>query len=914
MIITHKISMDLAKRDIVPRIDVMQDDKYSRNLAITLLRNSVPFTPPAQCSILIRYQKPDHTAGGYDTLPDGSCAWHIAGNVVTLALAPQVCTASGQVKLVITLFSGAAELNSFPIQLDVHPIPTGIAESREYINITGFIPQSTDVRLGQYLAVSQIAPDGRIASVTSKDAPQTTYEYAREWGYNGTESAFAKKLITEIDTTLSKSGAPADAKAAGDAVRAAKSELETSLSLERARIDTIASLEEGSTTGDAELQDIRVGFDSTVYDTAGNAVRAQISELAGNLSAITGANCYDSSGNTANYYYDSTGTLVYSYGWHVTANIPVTPGATLEYSGLTNVGSAPYSVFKDDIGVVSVFKQQTGENQLVVPDGAAYVSFSLLATDAEAFTLIAGRNYVTPAEKAEITRQLSALQSKVDDRIQPDWTAGKYILYTSGTEQDSTAYSLTDFIDVSQYGALQVKTKVAGYAGVCLYDASKHYLEGFQPAFELSSIDVSGASYLRMSCMTVNLDEALIQVDPVASIANQLKYESSVGNYTNPAISINTSDFADGYLFANGVTIGESTLYKHSGFIEICGGQTINLHNITPAGSCSVIFYNGMYTPVSHVGNSSTGQLLASVIVEAPYNAVYMRFNVRTDTTDLASVSAEYVGGVKNGYLADALVQQWYDASHQSITNLFRRAASRLICTVIDDDTTDTASVLRFKAALDANGIKGTLAALTVNFARDTDLKDTLLGMERQGHQVVLHGYSQIAEYQDPDAEGNPEICEDNFVHGLQDMLAAGFGNPRFWVTPYGSCQESLQRIARRWGMHAICATHNTYNTTDGSEGRYNLNRCALNERDSDPTDPEETYTSSMAELKAIAQEAAENNGWLILMTHFANWTDGDHSRFDEFITFAEALGFEFMTLGEAWDYRKPIYDLNDLF
>ena len=55
--------------------------------------------------------------------------------------------------------------------------------------------------------------------------------------------------------------------------------LSSEIAVERARINTFTALENGSTTGDAELQDIRVGADGTVYESAGASVRGQIDQI-----------------------------------------------------------------------------------------------------------------------------------------------------------------------------------------------------------------------------------------------------------------------------------------------------------------------------------------------------------------------------------------------------------------------------------------------------------------------------------------------------------------------------------------------------------------------------------------------------------------------------------------------------------
>lgn len=67
------------------------------------------------------------------------------------------------------------------------------------------------------------------------------------------------------------------------------------------RMDTFTKLPEGSTSGNAELVDIRIGANGVNYDTAGNAVRGQFKEING-LSVLGGTNVYNNASSPE--YYD----------------------------------------------------------------------------------------------------------------------------------------------------------------------------------------------------------------------------------------------------------------------------------------------------------------------------------------------------------------------------------------------------------------------------------------------------------------------------------------------------------------------------------------------------------------------------------------------------------------------------------
>ena len=136
MIITHKLEMDLQEPGNLPRVHAVQDDTYSRNLELTLYSGLEPWKVPEGVEAVVRYRKPDGIGGEYNLLPDGSTAWAAEGNVLTVALAPQVLTVPGPVMLSVTLELGKERLTTFAICLSVRSaVRAEIADSEEYVNL-----------------------------------------------------------------------------------------------------------------------------------------------------------------------------------------------------------------------------------------------------------------------------------------------------------------------------------------------------------------------------------------------------------------------------------------------------------------------------------------------------------------------------------------------------------------------------------------------------------------------------------------------------------------------------------------------------------------------------------------------------------------------------------------------------------
>ena len=148
MIVTHKIDMDfLSKKEnaAVPQIHVVQGDCNSRMLELTLYADQVAWMIPEGTTVQIRYRKPDGTGGIYDTMPDGTRAWSIKDNTVSVLLAPQMLAVAGIVRSQVALLLSGNYLAAFETLVVVEEDPSvRTLKSEDYTNLQLWVAESVE--------------------------------------------------------------------------------------------------------------------------------------------------------------------------------------------------------------------------------------------------------------------------------------------------------------------------------------------------------------------------------------------------------------------------------------------------------------------------------------------------------------------------------------------------------------------------------------------------------------------------------------------------------------------------------------------------------------------------------------------------------------------------------------------------
>ena len=307
---------------------------------------------------------------------------------------------------------------------------------------------------------------------------------------------------------------------------------------------------EGSAPSAAEIENARVGADGTVYQTLGDAIRGQVTDVKTALDQatdVTGvefdiANKVTFTNGRAHYY--SQKYVATSSARSVTNYISCAGYDVLRVSmaKVTSSGSNYGLAFFDaDQNYISGVKEYTGAESetsqvrdITIPSNATQFRTTWYNTTGQSYAdntfvciLIKNAEYADRSEFEKIESDYAETKTAVksienfvgsetdiSDRF--SFTDGRGVYYTNGTTGTSTARSYTpDYIDISGFNKLRITMIITTNAsltwGLAFYNSEKTYISGVKEhssetgGFEFRDIIVpENAVYIRTSWTLVS--------------------------------------------------------------------------------------------------------------------------------------------------------------------------------------------------------------------------------------------------------------------------------------------------------------------------------------------------------------------------------------------------------------------------
>ena len=422
-------------------------------------------------------------------------------------------------------------------------------------------------------------------------------------------------------------------------------ELKTDMNVVERRINTLTKLEDGSTTGDAELIDARIGYDSYEYDTLGDSMRQQITDVHHAIDLICGSNVKIELHWTDGGYIDKTdGNIVVYDNWKYTDYIELPENAKGLNTIFKGTAQTSYSAFYDLNNNFIEYFDLSNKN-IDIPENAKFFRLSIKKDD----SVVVYNRYDELNNKCN-PDEVIAISSELDNKLIDDYIGLSKDAYDikwipDGYIDDKTGemvyldfnWKYTDYIKISENAKeLEAVTTLTGsYSYNAFYDSNKVFISNFSVKNVRVEIP-ENAVYFRLSVDRAstteicNVIEKLIDKCTIQE-ANELD-NKLIDDYIG--LSKDAYDIKwipDGYIDdKTGEMVYLDFNWKYTDYIKISENAKELEAVTTLTGSYS---YNAFYDSNKvFISNFS----VKNVRVEIPENAVYFRLSVdRASTTEI---------------------------------------------------------------------------------------------------------------------------------------------------------------------------------------------------------------------------------------------------------------------------------------
>ena len=434
-------------------------------------------------------------------------------------------------------------------------------------------------------------------------------------------------------------------------------ELKTDMNVVERRIDTLMKLEDGSTTGDAELIDARIGYDSYEYDTLGDSMRQQITDAHRAIDLICGSNVKIELHWTDGGYIDKTnGSIIVYNSWRYTDYIELPENAKGLNTNFQGLAQTSYNAFYYVNNNFIEYFDLSNKN-IDIPENAKFFRLSIQKDDSVVvyYRYDELNNKCNPDEVIAISSELD--NKLIDDYIGLSKDAYDIKWIPDGYIDDKTGemvylefdWKYTDYIKISENAKVlkAVTTLTGSYGFNAFYDSNKAFIS----SFSVKNVRVEipeNAVYFRLSVDRASTTEIYNVIEKLVdkctiqevSVFVEDKSDELLNMYIGYKYPIKW--VPDGYIDnQTGEMVHLEFHWKYTDFINITNKTKYLDVYTTLTGSYN---YNAFYDS-NKVFISSFS--VKDTHVKIPDNAAYFRLSVDRASTTVV-YDSKYTGESEN--------------------------------------------------------------------------------------------------------------------------------------------------------------------------------------------------------------------------------------------------------------------------